>query len=424
MLSRRDFAKSTAGFGLGLGLALPFISSAKAASPKVVVIGGGYGGATAAKYIRLFSKNSIAVTLIEPNKNIISCPVSNLVISGDKTMTDITLDYTKLVKNHGIDMIHDEVQALDVAKKTIALKGGQTLSYDKCVLSPGIDFTFDKIENLAALNQAGKVLHAWKAGTETIALRQQLEAMEDGGVFAIAIPLAPYRCPPGPYERASMVASYFKRHKPKSKVIIIDENPDITSKAALFKQAWAKNYAGMIDYRPNLKLEAVDGLTMKFAIDENVKATVLNVLPEMSAAKLARQAGLATVNNRWCGVNYLTFQSLQSPDVHVIGDSMLPAPAMAKSGHMASSQAKIVAAAIVSMAQGQAVNPNPILINTCYSYVSEKEAIHVASVHGWVEADKTIKILPNASGVSANLDESEFAYAESWAKNIWQDSFG
>jgi NADPH-dependent 2,4-dienoyl-CoA reductase/sulfur reductase-like enzyme len=191
---------------------------------RVVVVGGGYGGATAAKYIRTLSNYKIDVTLIEPNSAFVSCPISNLVIGGSKTMADITTPYDKLSGNHGVNVVRDYVASIDAAKKTVTLASGPSIRYDKLVLSPGIDLMFNSVEGLQAANASGQILHAWKAGPETLSLRKQLEAMEDGGVFAITIPEAPYRCPPGPYERASQVAHYFKQHKPKSKVLILFHN--------------------------------------------------------------------------------------------------------------------------------------------------------------------------------------------------------
>ena len=286
------FGGAAGSLGLLSGCATSGGSASKA---QVVVVGGGYGGATVAKYIRLLSDHGIDVMMIEPNRSFVSCPVSNLVLSGDRSMADITNPYTGLSGKHGVRIVHDRVAAVDADKRQVRLDGGSTIGYDKLVLSPGIDMMWDNIPGLQAAHGAGQILHAWKAGPETVALRQQLEAMRDGGVYAIAIPEAPYRCPPGPYERASMVAAYFKRHKPKSKVLILDGNPDVTSKGPLFKKAWAELYPGMIEYRPQHKAVAVDGKTntVKFEVQDDVKADVLNVLPVMRAGQLAVQTGLA-----------------------------------------------------------------------------------------------------------------------------------
>ena len=400
------------------------LTSQAPAKAQVVVIGGGYGGATAAKYVRVLSNYKISVVLIEPNKTFISCPMSNLVLGGSKTMAQITTPYMALSSKHGVSLVHDLVTAIDPAKKTVRLKNGGTISYDKLIVSPGVDMHFDSIEGLQAANASGQILQAWKAGAETTALRQQLEAMPDGGVFALSIPEAPYKCPPGPYERASQVAHYFKQAKPKSKVLILDANPDITSKPALFKKFWSDNYKDIIEFRPNHKVVAVDAKTstLKFDVQESIRADVLNVLPAMRAGAIAMQTGLATVNNRWCGINYQTFESLAAKDIHVLGDATLAAPAMPKSGHMANSHGKVAAAAVVAQLSDLAINPNPLLTNTCYSYVSDKLVIHVASVHQYNADEKTFKTVPGSGGLSTEANALEGTYAWNWAQNIWADT--
>jgi NADPH-dependent 2,4-dienoyl-CoA reductase/sulfur reductase-like enzyme len=397
-----------------------------AARAQVVVVGGGYGGATAAKYVRKLSDYKIDVMLIEPNAEFVSCPISNLVLGGMRTMGDITISYDALAKNHGVRMVRDTVVAVDAGKKEVRLQGGQVVRYDKLVLSPGIDFMWDRIEGLQAADAAGQVLHAWKAGPETVALRQQLESMRDGGTYAIVIPEAPYRCPPGPYERASVVAAYFKRSKPKSKVLILDANNDVTSKGPLFKAAWKDIYGPMVEYRPLHKAVAVDGRTrtVKFEVQEDVSADVLNVMPVMRAGKVAVDAGLANANNRWCHTAFLTFESTAAKDVHVIGDSIQVAPGMPKSGHMANSHAKVAAAAIVAELNGWEVNPHPMITNVCMSFVDETHVIHVASVHEYVTTEKTFRTIGGSGGVSDARNELEGVYAQAWAKNIWYDTLG
>lgn len=415
--------------GLALGLTPAFLTQSVFAQntsekAQVIVIGGGYGGATAAKYIRLLSGYKISVVLIEPQTDFISCPMSNLVLGGSKNLAELTTSYAALSSKHGVTLVHDYATAIDTQKKTVALKNGSILSYDKLIVSPGVDMNFNNIEGLQAANASGQILQAWKAGAETTALLQQLQAMPDGGVFAITVPEAPYKCPPGPYERASQVAHYFKQAKPKSKVLILDANPDVTSKGPLFKKFWSDNYKDMIEFRPNHKVVAVDAKTntLKFDAQDSVRADVLNVLPDMRAGAIAMQTGLATVNARWCGINYQTFESLAAKDVHVLGDAILAAPAMPKSGHMANSHAKVAAAAVVAQLSELAVNPAPFLTNTCYSYVSDNMVIHVASVHQFNVDEKTYKTVPGSGGVSAEANTLEATYAWSWAQNIWADS--
>ena len=421
---RRTFLQSSAALGL-LGLAGCASTAGIPSKAKVVVIGGGYGGATAAKYVRLLSNNQIDVVLIEPLAAFVSCPISNLVLSGAKQMGDLTMPYTGLTKNHGITVVRDYASAIDTGKKTVTLAGGATIAYDKLVVSPGIELMFDSIEGLKEAHASGQILQAWKAGAETLALRKQLEAMPDGGVYAISIPEAPYRCPPGPYERASVIAGYFKAAKPRSKVLILDANPDVTSKGALFKKVWAEQYKGIIEYRGQHKATAVDAKAglIKFDVQDDVKADVLNVLPSMRAGTIALQTGLNNqANNRWCGVNYLTFESTAAKDVHVLGDSIQIAPAMPKSGHMANNHGKVAAAAIVAQLSGWDVNPAPMLTNTCYSFVDNKNVVHVASVHEYVALEKTFKTVAGSGGVSAGPTELEGVYALNWASNIWADS--
>lgn len=428
-MQRRDLLKASASVGaLGSLAALTGCasgsSSSSAAKAKVVVVGGGYGGATAAKYVRMLSGQKVDVVLVEPQDQFVSCPLSNLVLGGSKSIGDLTTGYSALESRHGVRRVKDWVKSIDAVKKTVQLAGGQTLPYDKLILSPGIDLMWSGVEGLEAANKSGQILQAWKAGLETVALRKQLESMKDGGVYALTIPEAPYRCPPGPYERASQIAHYFKQHKPKSKVLILDANQDVTSKGPLFKKYWAENYKGIIEYRPEHKAIAVDAKAgvVKFDVQSDVKADVLNVLPPMRAGAIAVQSGLATANARWCLVNYQTFESTVAKDVHIIGDSIQIAPAMPKSGHMANAHAKVAAAAVVAQLTGLEIAATPMLTNTCYSYVSNKQVIHVASVHLYDAAEKTYKTVPGSGGVSSAASDLEGTYAWNWAQNIWADS--
>ncbi len=391
---------------------------------EILVIGGGYGGATAAKYLRLFSNNTARVTLIEPNTAFLSCPLSNLVVGGSRTMSEITSSYDNLSKRHGIKIIQDSVTSIDPNKKTLRLASGKTLRYDKAVVSPGVSLNMNSIEGLAQANKDGVTLQAWKAGAETVALHKQLAAMREGGTFAISIPEAPYRCPPGPYERACQVANYLKQYNPKGKVLILDANQDVTSKGALFKKVWAEQYAGIIEYRPKSNVVGVDGKTktLKLEVEDDVKADVLNVLPQMSAGEIAIKTGLANSNQRWVNVNFLNFESTAHKDIYVLGDSIQVAPAMPKSGHMANQHAKVAAAAIVAELSGWEVNPAPVLTNTCYSFVNERQTIHVASVHQYSDQNKTFEPVHGAGGLSPAPSTLEGVYAWGWAHNIWADS--
>jgi sulfide dehydrogenase [flavocytochrome c] flavoprotein subunit len=422
-MQRRHFLQTGSALG-AMGLISGCASVNTGKGPKVVVIGAGYAGATAAKYIRMWSDYGIQVTLVEPNPTFISCPISNLVIGGSKTLADITTPYDNLVKRHGVQLVQDRVLSIDADKRVVQLASGSSLPYDRLVVSPGVDFMWETLPGMAREGAKDKVLHAWKAGAQTLALRKQLEAMPDGGVFAMSIPMAPYRCPPGPYERACQVADYFSKAKPKSKVIILDANEDVTSKGPLFKKAWSERYKDIVEYRPKHNVIDVDAATntLKFDFQDDLKASVLNLIPAMRAGDVAAQAGLATANKRWCEVDFLTFESKVVKNVHVLGDATLSAALMPKSGHMANQHGKTCAAAVVALLTGQEVNPMPIYNNTCYSFVSATEVIHVASVHRYDADKKTMLTVPGSGGVSAQANALEGSYAMGWARNIWADT--
>jgi len=412
-MKRREFLKLAAAVSLAGCATTP-------SKARVVVIGAGFGGATAAKYIRLWDP-AIDVVLVERDDGITSCPISNLVLAGYATMQEIRHGYDGL-RRHGVQIVRDEAIAVDPARKVVRLARGGDIGYERLILSPGIDFTFGDVQGYEAAMASGRVLHAWKAGEQTVALRRQLEAMRDGGVYVLSIPVAPYRCPPGPYERASMVAAYFKAAKPRSKVLVLDANPDVTSKGGLFKAAWKDLYAGILEYRGNAKVIGVDANTMTVKLEvEDVKADVLNVVPPHRAGDIAVKAGLITHNNRWCDVDWRTMESKAVKGVHVLGDATLSAPGMPKSASMANNHAKIAAAAVVELLNGRAPSQLQI-INTCYSFVSEKEAIRVSSVHQWDSGQGTLIPVKGAGGVSAARSEPEATYAWNWARTIWADS--
>ncbi len=425
-MDRRQFirAGSAASAATALGLTAGCASTGSAAGAKVVVVGGGYGGATAAKYIRMWSEGRIEVTLVEPNDSFVSCPLSNLVLGGSKQMADITTPYDNLTRRHGVKIARDRATAIDADKRQVRLAGGQTLAYDRLVLSPGVDFMWDALPGMKKAGAQDRVLHAWKAGPQTLALRKQLEAMPDGGVYAISIPLAPYRCPPGPYERACQVAHYFSQAKPKSKVLILDGNDDVTSKGPLFKKAWADRYKGIIEYRPKHSTVDVDTATntLKFDFNDDVKAQVLNVIPPQRAGDIAHNAGLTTANRRWCEVDWLTMESTAAKNIHILGDALQIAPQMPKSGHMANQHGKVAAAAIVALLSGRAPNALPIYNNTCYSFVSDTDVVHVASVHRYDAEKKTMLPVAGSGGVSIAASELEGRYGMAWARNIWADT--
>ena len=418
-ISRREFMQWTA--AVGASALTGCATTGGGSAGRVVVIGGGIGGGTAAKYIKMWSPD-IDVTVVEREADFISCPISNLVLAGNATMAQITTGYSGLA-NRGINVVRDSAVAVDPVAKTVRLAGGTTLRYDRLIVSPGVDFMYESIPGLNNAAAQSQVLHAWKAGPQTLALKKQLESMRDGGVFVMHIPLAPFRCPPGPYERICQVADYFQRAKAKSKIIVLDSNPDLVSKAGLFRGAWNGLYKGMIDYRPNSEIADVDvkGMTIKLQFGD-VRGDVLNVVPPHRAGDIALQAGLITANNRWCGIDWLTCESVKVPGVHVLGDATLSAAAMPKSASMANQHAKVYATTIIAQIKGQPVNAQPMMMNTCYSFVDAKNVIHVASVHQYSAADKSMMVVKGAGGLSDKASELEGQYAWGWARNIWADS--
>jgi sulfite dehydrogenase len=420
--SRREFMKWMAA-STGAAAVAGCAGMGGPSAGRVVVIGGGYGGATAARYLKLWAPD-IDVTMVERSDVFVSCPISNLVLGGNTQIGTITMGYDGL-RSRGVNIVRDEAVAVDAGARQVRLASGKTLAYDRLIVSPGIDFMYDSIPGLKSADAQNRVLHAWKAGPQTVALRKQLEAMRDGGVFVFQVPMMPYRCPPGPYERVCQVADYFKKAKPRSKIIVLDSNPDLVSKKGLFLAAWNGMYKGMIEYRPNSELADVDvrGMTVKLTFD-SVKGDVLNVVPPHGAGSIARQAGLITANQRWCGVDWLTMESVAVKGVHVLGDATLSAPAMPKSASMANQHGKICAAAIIALLKGEPVHQEPAVMNTCYSFVDGRSAMHVTSIHQYDKGKKTLLTVKGAGGISKAASEIEGAYAWGWARNIWADALG
>ena len=455
-INRRQFIKALAVASSATALSFPAIARAKGKA-RVVVIGGGYGGATAAKYVKLLD-GGIDVTLIEPNAVYTSCPLSNEVISGHRDIKTLQIGYDGL-KKRGINVLQDMVIGVDRAKKVVTTKGGKKLQYDALVMSPGVEFHYTGIEGYSEA-LVDQFPHAWKAGDQTLLLKKQLEAMPDGGKFVIVVPKGPFRCPPGPYERASLVANYFKHHgKNKSKVIIMDAN-DSHSKKGLFNQAWAKMYGwekeglgtnGMIEWVKGAeggtvnKLDARSKTVSSDFVD--VKADVLNIIPPHKAGKIAADTGLTGTGGNnfekgWCKVEPMTMASAMDPDIYTIGDSCVAGEMalygnananfdMPKSAHIAMTQAKVAAAAIVAKVNGLSA-PQPYYANTCYSIVGDDYGFSVA--HLYRVENGTFKYIKEGSGVSPMVmpDKSpvpavyrklEAEYADGWLRNVLADAF-
>lgn len=413
MIARRDLLGAA-------GLALTGCATTAGARPRVVVVGGGFGGATAAHYLKRWGGPAVDVVLVERHEGFISCPMSNLVIAGAREPLSIARGYASL-QARGVERVRGEVVGIDPVGRTLRLADGERLRWDRLVLSPGVDFQLDGTPGLAAALDSGRAVHAWKAGAQTLALRDQLLALPEGGVVLMSIPKAPYRCPPGPYERACLIASWLRRHKPRAKLLVLDANPEIQSKKALFERAFREHHAGVLTYQPNAELKEVAGDVARFEF-EDVRADVMNLIPPQRAGGLVRD--FANMNGRWVGVDWLTMQAQVAPGVHVVGDALFSAPAMPKSAHLANQQAKVAAAAVLALLAGEPVNPSPVVMNTCYSFVTPELAMHVASVHQYDAAERTMKAVPGAGGLSVAASAAEAAYALGWADNIWADSLG
>jgi sulfide dehydrogenase [flavocytochrome c] flavoprotein subunit len=392
---------------------------------RVVVVGGGFGGATCAKYIRR-ANAAIEVTLVEPGHQFITCPFSNAVIAGLHDMASITQGYDSLRQRHGVRVIHVSATAIDPVTRRVTLDDGSLLPYDRLVLSPGIELRWGGIEGYDAA--ASEVFpHAWEAGPQTMLLRRQLEAMADGGLVLISAPAEPYRCPPGPYERASLIAHYLKTHKPRSKLLILDAK-NAFSKQELFRPAWEGLYPGLIEWIPQSqsgRVARVDARARTVSTDfDDFSPAVANIIPPQQAAAIARSAGLDE-GQGWCQVRAGSFESTVHAGIHIIGDAAITNP-MPKSAFSANNQAKTCAAAIVAQLRGEAV-PTPALMNTCYSLVAPDYGISIAAVYRVV--DEKIVTVDGSSGVSpldapAETRTAEAKYAKSWYSNITADTFG
>ncbi|EDN68628.1 flavoprotein subunit of flavocytochrome c sulfide dehydrogenase [Beggiatoa sp. PS] len=428
-ITRRNFIKIAAGTAAAGMVSFPFI--AYGAKKQVVVVGGGAGGATAAKYIAI-TDSSIEVTLIEQNPKYHTCFMSNEVLTGERSLDYIQFGYDSLAK-YGINVVHSRVTGIDSVAKKVTTQNGNTFTYERLIVAPGIDFKWEAIDGYNE-RIAEKIPHAWLAGNQTTILRDQLHAMKDGGKIIIAVPPKPFRCPPGPYERVSLVAHYLKHHKPKSKILIFDANQAF-SKQGLFTQGWEKLYGfgtdkSLIEWIPADKDGTVIGIdadnmtVIAGEFEDEHQVDVINLIPPQKAGKIAFDSGL-TNESGWCPVNPKSFESTLQKDIHVIGDAAIASP-MPKSAYAANSQAKVCAMAVVAALQGIEMG-KPSYINTCYSMIGEDYAVSVAAVYR-LEGDKIVSVT-GAGGLSpmdasAEDRKREVLYAHSWFKNITHDMFG
>ena len=393
------------------------------AKGRVVVIGGGVGGATAAKYLAL-SARELEITLVEPKPRYTTCFFSNLYLAGLRSFASLTHGYEALARQYGISIIQDSAVAIDPGAKTVGLESGGRLSYDRLIVAPGIAFKFDAIEGYD--EAATQILpHAWIAGPQTQLLRAQLETMEDGGVFVLTAPPNPFRCPPGPYERASLIAAYFKRFKPRAKILILDAK-DSFFEQDLFQDAWERHFPDMIEWLPGQftgGIKAVDPKTRSIkTASDSFAAAVANVIPPQVAALLAQKGGLVDASG-WCPVDPLTFESKQQPGIHVIGDAAM-AGDMPKSAFAANSQAKMCAFAVAALLTGSQAQ-SPHLFNTCFTFLAPDDA--VSDAISFKPGGGTIKIGDislSQVGESEQTRREAARAADGWYDAFTHDVFG
>jgi sulfide dehydrogenase [flavocytochrome c] flavoprotein chain len=419
-----DRRRLIAGIGVLAGTGLLPLSAFAKTRARVVIIGGGFGGATAARMLRdlLPSAN---ITLLEPNATYSACPFSNLVIGDTRAITDQNFSYEAL-RRSGIAVIAERATAVDPVARTVTSGDGRTLTYDRLILSPGIDFRWNAIERYDAA-AADQMPHAWKAGSGTLRLRDQLVAMDDGGLVVMSVPAPPFRCPPGPYERASLIANYLKKHKPNSKLLILDSQ-DTFSKMPLFMEAWETHYPDHLEWRAasqDGRVIGVDPATLTLSTDfEDIPANVANVIPPQKAGEIASRAGVADATG-WCPINAISFESALQPGIHVIGDATIAAP-MPKSAFSANLQAKVCAIAVARLLSEMDAQ-STVLANTCYSFITPDEAVSIAGVYS-NEGGKFTNI-EGAGGLSplgagADVRKAEAAQADAWFAAITGEAFG
>ena len=419
MLNRRNFLQSS--LLVTLGLNSLSLKATGVGVAHVVIVGAGWGGLSAAKTLRSLNKNC-QITVVEKHKNFISCPISNWVIGQIKNMDQITFSYNDFIINNNINMVFDTVKNIDTYKKKIVLTKSN-ISYDKLILSPGISIQYETVDGLENSLNRSSVFTAWKAGEETSFLAKRIKMLNDGENVVISIPTSPYRCPPGPYERASLIASYIKKKKLKSKVIILDANQKIISKGKLFSKAWKDMYSGIIEYKPDNNVIAINkSKNIVYTDFDEYKFDVANIIPKQTAPKILNDAGLIDKKKKWAPVNPYDFSSTKVNDVYIIGDSTdrSSVGSVPKSGYIAYSMGKVCGYAVnASLLEKEP--PTPYMINTCYSLVAKKQGISVSAVYEYNNDKKKIVPVKNASGLSPESSEVIANNGWDWAQAIWKD---
>ncbi|WP_425087364.1 FCSD flavin-binding domain-containing protein [Stappia sp.] len=423
-ISRRHFTQGlgvVAGAGVLAGRGRAAFAQGR---PKVVIIGGGAGGATAARYLAKDSEGAIDITLIEPTKTYYTCFFSNLYIGGFRSFESIGHSYATLASDYGVNVVHDWATGIDRDAKEVALASGGRVAYDRLVVAPGIDFDYDSVPGYS-IEASGLMPHAWKAGTQTALLKSKIEAMREGGTYVMVAPPNPYRCPPGPYERVSMVAHHLKSSNPSAKIVILDPK-EAFSKQALFMEGWEKHYPGMIEWLPKSiigDIKNVDARAGTIETDfDTFKADVANVIPAQTAGTIARDAGLAN-DSGYCPIEPATLRSTMDAAIHVLGDSCI-AGDMPKSGFSANSQAKAAAMAIrADLLDAKAFPPR--FSNTCWSLISTDNGVKVGARYEAGE-DKIAKTdgFISQTGEDAELRKATYEESLGWYAGITADMFG
>ncbi len=417
-LDRRKFFKL---LGLaGASLAFPRLMSAASPVARIVVVGAGFGGATAAKYLALWGKGRVQVTLVDANPQHYSCILSNLVVTGSLGMADITIGLGTLSTKYGISFLQGRAMAVNPVSRSVDVATGNgttSLPYDHLVLAPGIDFVPPAGDYNPELTP-----HAWIAGPQTSLLRSQVAGLKKKGVFVMTIPKAPYRCPPGPYERACVVADFIKRKKLGGKVIVLDANPGITAEPVNFGNAFTKTFKGIVDYRPNCQVLSVSSAAKLLVTTQgNVTGQVVNHIPDMKACALVAGAGLVDAGSRWAAVDPLTYGSIRYPEIHVIGDSQ--ATGQPKSGTMANAQAKVCADAILRALDGQAPNQAPVTMSACYSPITSKSASWLTASYQYDPATRAMKRVEASFGEAKAPSAENYIDMFDWANSLFEDTF-
>ena len=407
--------KKTYGNATGSPAPAPTPTAASGVKSRVIVIGGGMAGATVAKYLRLWG-NNIGVTLIERESSYVSNIMSSLVLSGQRTMASLTYNYSKLVSAYGVTVIKSDVQEIDTVGVKVKLADGTILAADRIVIAPGIDF--DEVKGLGA---SDRMPHAWKAGMQTTLLANQLKAMTDGGTFALTIPKAPYRCPPGPYERACLVADWLKKNKPRSKVIVLDANPVIQAEKLVFEAAFKMHN---IDYIPNAEVNSVDPAKMSLdtSMGPQLGLGVVNLIPPQKAGSLIAKAELNnSADGRFATVKHLTYESTKAPKIHIIGDAS--DTTQPKAGHIANQEAKVCADAIVRALAGLPPDPVPVTNSACYSTITMSQASWLTAVYQYDTATSKMKVGGAGVAASETWDSENFKEMNTWFNALMADSF-